>query len=1210
MRQIVGTEFSDRRSSPRPNCSRLSNSSPWKVSASQLVCVVMAVLFCTCQTGRGLAAERPQPVAAPQPWVSTVLADQPALWLRFSEDGPSPLPAEARKLDISPFQVQFRQDGPQPDRFALLPADNRAGGFHGRGARLIIQDPGTESLFDFASGDELTIEAWVNPQELGAGRQVYLVGKGRTATSGAESLNQNWALRLRETNGAAGLSFLFRSAASGKKPGNWHRWTTSSGFPVPGGWHHVAISYQFGQPDSIRGYIDGQLVTGRWDMGGATTAAPVVDNSPVWVGSSMGGNPGSSFHGLLDELAIYRRMLSAERIGSRYVRHISPRQVPSLEELPLQAARVDWYEKAAAGLAARPDELVGRLTSYQAPALAFAGVPRRYGADGLVQDHRPPLLMRAATRFEVPVTGEYRFLLRSFNAARLRIDGRIVATTDAIRAGGGGHEDVPEADDKLLDLNDVCPPLPGHQHRIARVTLEAGPHVAELDAIAGGAKIRAETGELLVAISRAQQPWRLLAPVEEQATLIDEAGWLATRERILQQLTELNAGNRQLAGGAAAAYWQRRHDWARNIVESLRPKTAASVPEEGQGNPIDRFLRNDILNGTVAAHSVNDDLAFLRRVSLDVRGIVPTLAEIRRFQQDGRQNRREAFIELMLSSQRRADHWTSFWQDLLAENPGILKPKLNNSGPFRWWIHEALLDNRPLDRFITELVLMQGSLYEGGPAGFALASQNDAPLAAKGHTLATAFLAVDLTCARCHDAPFHPWKQKQLFSLAAMLKRQAQEVPATSTVPGVFAAQNGPDAGEETESLVRVTLAPGASVEPEWPFPGLLDPAVMDDLPEWVLRNPADTRERLAVLLTHPRNLRTAEVLVNRLWQRYFGKGLVSDASDWHEAEVSRPDLLRWLAVEFASSGYDQQQISRLILNSRTWQQAHDQTTEPVSTSLPQEPAASGGAGSVAERATTAAPVAEDLAAGRVILRARRRMSAEQLLDSLFVVAGKSFDSEELNLDPEGRRPITTFLNLGTPTRSWQLTSLSNERDRPALAMPRAQSLLDVLAAFGWRETRQNPLGVREETPTVLQPLMLANGTVAQRIVVLSDDSTLTALCLNAATVEELTENLLLTILGRMPSASELEMVESLLGPDFETRKVAGAPLVPVPRRYRQSVSWSNHLSPEATTLKLELEEMVRRGDPPTRRLEADWRQRAEDLIWALLNSPEFLFIP
>ncbi|MCV6901022.1 hypothetical protein OE165_28720, partial [Escherichia coli] len=74
----------------------------------------------------------------------------------------------------------------------------------------------------------------------------------------------------------------------------------------------------------------------------------------------------------------------------------------------------------------------------------------------------------------------------------------------------------------------------------------------------------------------------------------------------------------------------------------------------------------------------------------------------------------------------------------------------------------------------------------------------------------------------------------------------------------------------------------------------------------------------------------------------------------------------------------------------------------------------------------------------------------------LHVAVGKKFECEDLNLNPAGDRSPAQFLNMGKPTRAWQLTALSNERDRPALALPIAQALVDVMTAYGWRQSRQS----------------------------------------------------------------------------------------------------------------------------------------------------------
>ena len=89
-----------------------------------------------------------------------------------------------------------------------------------------------------------------------------------------------------------------------------------------------------------------------------------------------------------------------------------------------------------------------------------------------------------------------------------------------------------------------------------------------------------------------------------------------------------------------------------------------------------------------------------------------------------------------------------------------------------------------MDRFATELITMEGSASYGGPAGFAVASQNDLPMAAKAQIVSSAFLANEMKCARCHDAPNHPFEQGDLFKMAAMLQRAPLKVPASSLTAG------------------------------------------------------------------------------------------------------------------------------------------------------------------------------------------------------------------------------------------------------------------------------------------------------------------------------------------------------------------------------------------------------------------------------------------
>src|SRR5690606_1123779 len=118
-----------------------------------------------------------------------------------------------------------------------------------------------------------------------------------------------------------------------------------------------------------------------------------------------------------------------------------------------------------------------------------------------------------------------------------------------------------------------------------------------------------------------------------------------------------------------------------------------------------------------------------------------------------------------------------------------------------------------------------------------------------------------------------------------------------------------------------------------------------------------------------------------------------------------------------------------------------------------------------------------------------RKMTAEQLVDSLFVVCGKPFDAGPMCIDIDTARAYRSSLHLGVPTRAWQFTSLSNERDRPSLALPFAQPFVTALETFGWRASRQDPINRRDDEATALQPAILLNGTIANRVSQLSDDS-------------------------------------------------------------------------------------------------------------------------
>ena len=214
-----------------------------------------------------------------------------------------------------------------------------------------------------------------------------------------------------------------------------------------------------------------------------------------------------------------------------------------------------------------------------------------------------------------------------------------------------------------------------------------------------------------------------------------------------------------------------------------------------------------------------------------------------------------------------------------------------------------------------------------------------------------------------------------------------------------------------------------------------------------------------------------------------------------------------------------------------------------------------------------------------------------------------------MNIDVDGRRPLHNTLNLGQPRRSWMLGSLSNERDRLSLTLPRIQAVSDVLSAFGWTAVRQSIINERSSDPSALQPAILSNGTVGIWLTRLSDDHGFTKLALENLEPGELLDQVFLRMLTRRPTAREKRLYLAQITPGYDKRRTLTTKPVPEPKsRPPQYVSWYNHLDPVADEIRRREIEDARAGDPPTEKLDPAWRKRFEDVIWALVNSPEMIY--
>jgi len=1080
-------------------------------------------------------------------------------------------------------------DGPRPPEYPAFVETNHAILLGKPGASLRIPDPGADSLYDFKKGDSITLEAWVRCDQLGNGQNAYIIGKGRTGRPGQPSHNQNWGLRLREEDGTARVSFVFRDErdATTDSQDFWHRWTANTGFLPGAGWHHVAVLYTFGKPDSIRGFVDGTMVGGTWDMGGATELGPWVDDDEVWLGTSMRGAAGPSLRGGIDEVAIHRQLVSAETLKARFQR-VSPAPIVKLDELPKGLVRVEVLEhrtkeddalagdwtvndsdsgKSNAGFEASWGNVPATVTeSWTEPAFGLAKIISKYSPRGVQRDRSIPFLIRMSAAVTLP-PGEHRVLVRAMRGGRLSVDGQVIATSGLFPkpAGATRASDAEAVADQLAVqfVKEMTVLQPGHSEAMVTVKGDGKPQVFTFETFVGGKNLRPELGQPLVAVSTGGAPFRLLAANDQWFDVGDEAWKQYAKEqqsRVMQLASERRANSEELA------YWKMRHDLAR-AESAKKPAITVPVTSLPASHHIDRFIGAKIEKAGAKPSDLTDDSAFLRRATLDTIGLLPTPEELTAFLADSSKDKRSEAIDRLLKDPRWADLWLPYWQDVLAENPAILKATLNNTGPFRFFLRDALRDNWAMDRFVTALVSMEGSSRNGGAAGFGIASQNDLPMANKAQILSSAFLALEMKCARCHDAPNHPFNQADLFAISAMLQRAPVKVPGTSLSQGLTA-----------NSHVVVSLKAGDQIEGHFPFGDLPSEALPG-----VLRNTEDTREQLAAILTDPRNERFAQVVVNRLWKRLLGFGIIDPVDDWEDVSPSHKDLLTWLGRELITNNYDLKHVARLILNSQTYQRG------------------------VTDAGSRFAKPGERLFQSP----ARRRLSAEQLVDSLFQVAGKEFDSEELNFDLDGRRTIKDFLNLGKPQHAWEFVGLSNERDRPSLGKPAAQPFTDVLSNFGWRDSRAEPKTVRDEAPNVIQPALLANGILGARITRLSDDSAFTALALRGQPLDSLITQLFQRVLSRAPSAKERAAFTAMLAAGYGDRLLA-VPSGDLPKKPRitKFAMWSNHLHPDSTPVVYDREKAVRAGDPATPRLAAPWRERMEDAVWALIITPEFTYVP
>nr|MDQ2901186.1 DUF1549 domain-containing protein [Acidobacteriota bacterium] len=335
-------------------------------------------------------------------------------------------------------------------------------------------------------------------------------------------------------------------------------------------------------------------------------------------------------------------------------------------------------------------------------------------------------------------------------------------------------------------------------------------------------------------------------------------------------------------------------DVAAKPPESWNPPLAPrrpAVPESKYQNPVDQFLDGYFQSKKLPfAEPVSDNL-FARRAYLDLWGVVPSAAEVVGFLNDSDPRKRDKLIDRLLAdSTMYTGNWISFWNDLLRNDQGVNYAGTRKS--ITSWLEPALNANMPYDKMVAALLNPE---KDKGPEGFLIGvnwrgavNASQTPFMQASQNTAQVFLGVNLKCASCHDSFINRYKLKQSYGMAALFSDQSQL------------------------ELVRCDVKTGKFTGPEFLFPQI------GTVPENATTT-AERRAAAAKLFTSPENGRLSRTIANRVWERFFGYGLI-DPVDEMDNKPWNADLLDWLAVDLSDNGYDLKHLIRQIMTSRAYQ--------------------------------------------------------------------------------------------------------------------------------------------------------------------------------------------------------------------------------------------------------------------------------------------------
>ncbi|MDO1445482.1 PSD1 and planctomycete cytochrome C domain-containing protein [Rhodocytophaga aerolata] len=396
------------------------------------------------------------------------------------------------------------------------------------------------------------------------------------------------------------------------------------------------------------------------------------------------------------------------------------------------------------------------------------------------------------------------------------------------------------------------------------------------------------------------------------------------------------------------------------------PPQKAKLPEkqfdEWGNNEIDRFIGVKLKEHGFSPSKPADKERLIRRVSFDLTGLPPSLEQMDAFLKDESPQAYEKMVDQLLASTAYGERWANYWLDVAryGDSHGYQDDLPRIMWPWRDWVIHAFNKNLPYDQFVTwqlagdllpdatkEQILASGFnrnhkiTQEGGVIPEEYRTEY---VADRTNTFGKAFLGMSVECSRCHDHKYDPILQKDFFSIYAFFNKVKEkgligyyELPkpsitiTQSDLKDVLKFVNGSTIGSKDTVSVMVM----SDDEPRKTF--VLNRGEYDKPTEVEVKPstpaaimPFDStvyganRLGLTKWLFDARNPLTSRVMVNRLWQEMFGRGIVATSEDFGNQGTlpSHPELLDYLAVDFREHGWDIKYLLKKMVMSATYQQS------------------------------------------------------------------------------------------------------------------------------------------------------------------------------------------------------------------------------------------------------------------------------------------------